>query len=75
MTHDVVNVLEYGADPSGVKESTVAFRDALSRSRRVLVPFGVYELSGMVQGETEESVADTEARSAPVAEAAVDADE
>ena len=75
MTHDVVNVLECGADPNGARESTQAFRDALARSTRVLVPFGVYMLSGMVQGEPEEPVVDTEARSAPVAEAAGEADE
>ncbi len=65
MTHDIVNVLECGADPSGVKESTEAFRDALSKSKRVLVPFGIYKLSGMVQGEPDEPEVLGEAEAPP----------
>ena len=54
MTLDVVNVIECGADPSGARDSTKAFWNALSKSRRVLVPAGIYKLSGMVQGELDE---------------------
>ncbi len=74
MTHDVVNVLECGADPSGARDSTEAFRNALSKSRRVLVPAGIYKLSGMVQGELDmpEALA---AETPPVAEVAHDGSE
>ena len=43
MEHQIVNVLDHGADPGGVNESTEAFREALRLSRRIEVPRGVYE--------------------------------
>lgn len=60
MNKKLANVLEHGADPSGVKESTAAFREALAASDRVLVPHGIYKLSGMIAGEPEVSHRATE---------------
>ena len=41
MEHKIVNLLDHGADPAGVNESTVAFSEALRLSRRVEVPRGI----------------------------------
>ncbi len=38
----MVTVLNYGADPTGVSDSTTAFVNALAASRRVFVPEGTY---------------------------------
>ena len=51
-----LNVLEYGADPSGNKDSTIAFRTMLeecSRGDHMIVPAGVYRLSGAIKGSVE----------------------
>ena len=37
-----VNVLDLGADPTGVADSTTAFTNALTASRFVYVPSGTY---------------------------------
>ncbi len=58
MEHKIVIVLDHGADPAGVDESTVAFREvlrlsrrieALRLSRRIEVPRGVCLLSGRIE--------------------------
>lgn len=49
-----LNVLEYGADPSGTKDSTVAFRKMLEEGApHMIVPAGVYRLSGAIKGSVE----------------------
>lgn len=40
-----VNVLDYGADPSGVNDSTVAFTTALEQEKTVWVPSGTYKVN------------------------------
>ena len=53
----IVNVLGCGADPSGKTDCTQAFRDALARAgdAGVLVPAGIYRISGLISGEVEPS--------------------
>lgn len=49
MLEKVVNVLDQGADPGGVHDSTEAFRKALELSSGIDVPKGVYRLSGVLE--------------------------
>lgn len=42
------NVLDYGADPTGVASSTLAFNSAVSSGGTVYVPSGTYKLDGKV---------------------------
>ncbi|QLB63474.1 glycosyl hydrolase family 28-related protein [Paraburkholderia caribensis] len=44
---DVVSVMDFGADPSGIEDSTVAFQNAVNAARKVIVPAGTY-LCGQV---------------------------
>jgi len=39
---DIANVLDYGADPTGVADSAPAFRAVLGSNRRIVVPPGTY---------------------------------
>ena len=50
MTKDVINVIDIGADPSGKSDCTEAFRAALDQATSVLVPAGLYRISGMIKG-------------------------
>jgi hypothetical protein len=45
---DVVNVLDFGADPTGVVDSTQAFIDANATGSEVLVPKGTYILKNTI---------------------------
>jgi len=67
MSDKVVNVLDFGADPSGREDSTLAFRKAIrdaveceALDADVNVPQGVYKLSGFLFG-----YADAEAELVP----------
>jgi len=51
MIKDVINVTDIGADPSGKSDCTEAFRAAIEGAPGVLVPAGVYRISGMIKGE------------------------
>jgi hypothetical protein len=42
---DIANVNDYGADPTGIADSTAAFTAALSASRNVYIPNGTYLIS------------------------------
>lgn len=42
----VANVLDFGADPTGVVSSTTAFQDAINSSNNVFVPAGTYLIDG-----------------------------
>lgn len=42
---DVVNVLDFGADPTGVSDSTSAFNAAAAKSTTVIVPKGTFLIS------------------------------
>lgn len=44
----IVNLLDFGADPAGVADSTQAMRAALSAGRDVLVPRGTFMISDTV---------------------------
>ena len=41
MEHEIVSVLDHGADPTGASESTEVFREALRLSRLVEMPRGI----------------------------------
>lgn len=45
-----VNVLDFGADPNGVDDSTEAFCQALKAGDVVLAPAGRYRLNGAIVG-------------------------
>lgn len=45
---DVVNILDFGADPAGVADSTEALRQAIAAGRDVLVPKGTFMISDTV---------------------------
>lgn len=51
MQKRLINVCDIGADPSGLHDSTKAFRDALANTtgQGVLVPNGTYSLSGLIK--------------------------
>lgn len=56
VTKRVVNVIDLGADPSGRSDCTNVFREALEdATASVLVPMGIYRISGMLRGATEEA--------------------
>jgi hypothetical protein len=42
-----VNVLDYGADPTGVADSTTAIQNALNTAKSVYVPSGTYIVTGL----------------------------
>jgi hypothetical protein len=41
---DVVNVLDFGADPTGVVDSTTAFLNATAGSKTIIIPDGTYKI-------------------------------
>jgi hypothetical protein len=43
-----VNVIDYGADPTGVNDSLTAFNSALATGKKVIVPPGTYTVSGTI---------------------------
>ena len=45
---DVVNVLDFGADPTGVVDSTTAFQNALNISDRIFAPKGTYLINSSI---------------------------
>lgn len=45
---DIVSVLDFGADSTGVSDSTTAFRNAVAVGRTVHVPSGTYKLTDIV---------------------------
>jgi len=45
---DVANVLDYGADPTGATDSTVAIRAAVATGRTVYVPVGMYRATDVI---------------------------
>lgn len=54
MKKNVINVIDCGADPSGTKDCTEAFREALKQAQSaagLLVPRGTYMLSGLIKGD------------------------
>jgi len=54
MVKDVINVIDIGADPNGKSDCTAAFRAALEGATGVLVPAGIYRISGMIKGDAPE---------------------
>lgn len=53
MKKKIINVLECGADPSGTTDCTTAFKEAIEDTSAlgVLVPSGVYKISGLIRGD------------------------
>lgn len=47
--YESVSVLDFGADPSGVNDSSAAFSLAIATGRRVYVPTGRYKFNSSVQ--------------------------
>lgn len=47
MMETCVSVTDYGADPTGVADSTAAFTNAIARNERVFVPKGTYKVSSL----------------------------
>ena len=47
-----VSVLDFGADPTGVSDSTAAFTAALTASKTVFVPAGTYKLATPIQWQS-----------------------
>ena len=45
---DVVSVKDFGADPTGVADSTVAFNSALVASNKIYIPGGNYKITSAV---------------------------
>lgn len=45
---DVVNVLDFGADPTGVVDSTTFIQNALNTGKRVFLPKGTYKISSVL---------------------------
>ena len=45
---DVVNVLDYGADPTGVADSAPAFRACMGSNRTIVVPKGTYLFNSLL---------------------------
>lgn len=43
-----INVLDFGADPTGNKDNTTVFNTALAKGKKVFIPEGEYRLDGMV---------------------------
>lgn len=46
---EIANVLDYGADNTGVADSTSAFQDALDNNKAVFVPDGIYLIDGTIE--------------------------
>jgi len=46
------NVLDYGADPTGVADSTTAIEDAIATGRRVRIPAGTYKCNVQIDKKT-----------------------
>lgn len=46
------NVLDYGADPTGVADSTTAIENAIATGRRVRIPAGTYKCNVQVDKKT-----------------------
>lgn len=45
----IINVLDYGADPTGLTDSTVAFQNALlGPSTNIMIPYGTYVISDTI---------------------------
>jgi hypothetical protein len=42
-----INVLDYGADPTGVADSTAAFNSALAAGKELFVPAGTYKVTSI----------------------------
>ncbi len=57
----IVNVIDEGADPSGRTDATEAFKKALADTTAfgVIVPAGVYRLSGIISGDAPPTPAST----------------
>lgn len=47
-----VNVIQYGADPTGTLDSTNAFQNAMNAATAVFVPAGTYKVSGLTMPNT-----------------------
>ena len=49
---ECANVLDFGADPTGVADSTAAFNAAIASNRSIFIPNGTYTVSdvGVVDG-------------------------
>jgi hypothetical protein len=50
-----INVLDYGADPTGVADSLAAFDAAVAAGSQIVIPVGIYKLTGtwaIPQGKT-----------------------
>ena len=45
---DVANVLDFGADPTGVADSTAAIRAAVATGHDVVLPSGAYRITGRI---------------------------
>ena len=43
-----VNVLDYGADPTGATDSTAAFQAAVATNKIILVPYGTYRVDSAI---------------------------
>jgi hypothetical protein len=48
---DIANVQDFGADPTGVADSSAAFTAALAANHTVNVPFGIYKLKNVDLGD------------------------
>lgn len=51
ITGAVTNILDYGADPTGVADSTAAFNAALLVATNLYVPAGIYSVTSIVHPE------------------------
>lgn len=62
MQKRLINVCDIGADPSGLHDSTEAFKQALASTtgQGVIVPFGTYSISGLIKDCT--ALVDDEAK-------------
>lgn len=47
-----VNVLDFGADPSGVSDSTAAFQAAVATQKIITVPYGTYRIDSAITEDT-----------------------
>jgi len=45
---DVASVIDFGADPTGVEDSTAAVQNAVNSGRHVFVPTGTYRIDGTI---------------------------
>jgi len=44
-----VNVLDYGADPTGVADSTTAFNTAIAEGSDIYIPEGTYSITDTLE--------------------------